>query len=89
MSRKSSKAYRDGYIQIILDLIDGPKTASVLAESSGMTLNTVCDFLDLLEEAKPQLVYPTTCRPKGSEGRRVTLWHWCPVPGQIPDTAKP
>lgn len=87
MSRQSSKAYREGYLEIILALMDGPKSAKVLAELSGMSLNTVGDFLDILEEKK--MAWPTVCKPNAGRGWRVTLWHWCPVPGQIPESAQP
>lgn len=86
MTRRATQPYRDGYLQIIEDLMDGPKTATVLAASSRMTLNTVGDFLARLEAR--HMAHPVSTRAEGSN-RRVTVWHWCPIPGEIPDTAKP
>lgn len=82
----SSETTRVGYLRIIRELMDGPKTATVLHELAGLSLDSVCGFLVIAE--RMGLVHATH-RSNALSKRRITVWHWCPMPGKVPETAKP
>lgn len=77
--------FRRKTLSVIVALMDGPKTVQCLMDETGVSKHTMLDLLHLLEEAG--LAHPKKAHA-GPKFNLVTVWHWCPVPGEIPDTAK-
>lgn len=85
MPRVDAESLRGAYLDLIEALLDGPKTTDALIEISKLKKSAVYELLNMMEDRF--MVFRQRMRSTGV-GPSPSLWHWCPVPGEIPASAK-
>lgn len=85
MPPSARDSYREAHYDLVAALVDGPKTTDVLIEMTRLSKSTVYELLNMLEDRL--LVYRKRTKSPGV-GPSPSVWHWCPVPGEIPETAR-
>lgn len=86
MSRAALESFIDAHLNVIEALMDGPKTIEALIEASGLSKASAYSLVNRLEDRFLVIRRPYM-NPETQ--RRASLYHWCPTPGQIPETALP